>query len=194
MFTRLMTYHQVMPSYLDFINVFGFHAHVREPRFSGFREQMILVKNTKLEVSSLGRTGQQFQLCWNLKAPGQWSEEATLQPGPVKWSIRQGAFHHQFDLIEGTTLWIVTKPGLDIKERIQDVTGKEGNEEDRQFTTAEQCFKSTFAVHLLICHWATEKWRPYMQWLEDRVEDKVCEIPRCSITLLLTRFCRRHSF
>lgn len=165
-----------MPSYLDFVAVFGIHDHIREPRFSGFRNQTLLTKPSKLPIDSLGRSGRQFQLCWNLKSPGRWSEEGTLQPGPEKWSIRQGAFHHQFDVEHGTTLWIVTKPGLDIKERIQDVTGKSGNEEDRKFSTPQECLKSTFAIHLLIGHWATEKWRQYFQWLEDKIEDEVkCE-------------------
>ncbi|KAI4110034.1 MAG: hypothetical protein L6R37_000167 [Teloschistes peruensis] len=161
-----------MPSYLDFVAVFGIHNHIREPRFSGFRDQTLLTKPSKLRVDSLGRSGRQFQLCWNLKSPGRWSEEGTLQPGPEKWSIRQGAFHHQFDVEHGTTLWIVTHPGLDIKERIQDVTGKSGNEEDRKFSTPQECLKSTFAIHLLIGHWATEKWRQYFQWLEDKIEDE----------------------
>ncbi|KAL8690382.1 MAG: hypothetical protein Q9218_004161 [Villophora microphyllina] len=161
-----------MPSYLDFVAVFGIHNHSREPRFSGFRDQTLLTKTAKLRVDSLGRSGQQFQLCWNLKSPGRWSEEGTLQPGPEKWSLRQGAFHHQFDIEHGTTLWIVAKPGLDIKDRIQDVTGRSGNEEDRKFTTPKECLKSTFAIHLLIGHWATEKWRPYFQWLEDKIEEE----------------------
>ena len=173
MFVRILSYHQVMPSYLDFVSVFGFHEQFREPRFSGFRDQTLLTPNTNLEVDSLGRSGRQYQLCWNLKAPGKWNDERTLQPGPEKWSIRQGAFHHQFDVMKGTTLWIVTKPGLDLKERIQDVTGQSGNEEDRQFKTPEQCLKSSFAVHLLIGHWATEKWRQYFQWLETKIDEEV---------------------
>ena len=175
MFTRIMSYHQVMPSYLDFVSIFGFHEHFREPRFSGFRDQTLLARNatTNLDVDSLGRSGRQFQLCWNLKAPGLRSTDGTLQPAPEKWSIRQGAFHHQFDVEKGTTLWIITKAGLDIKERVQDVTGKYGNEQDRQFKTPSECFKSTFAVHLLLSHWSTEKWRPYFQWLEDRIEAEV---------------------
>ena len=175
MFARILSYHQVMPSYLDFVSVFGIHNRFREPRFSGFRDQTLLKGNTKLKIDSLGRSGQQYQLCWNLKAPGKWSEEGTLQIGPEKWSVRQGAFHHQFDVEKGTTLWIITKPGLDIKDRVQDVTGKSGNEEDRLFSTTEQCMVSSFAIHLLIGHWATGKWRQYFQWLEDKIEEEVSQ-------------------
>ena len=175
MLVRILSYHQVMPSYLDFVSLFGIHNNFREPRFSGFRDQTVLTPNKNLEADTLGRSGRQYQLCWNLKAPGRWSDERTLQPSPEKWTIRQGAFHHQFDVMNGTTLWIITKPGLDIKDRVQDVTGKSGNEEDRQFTTPEQCLKSSFAVHLLIGHWATEKWRQYFQWLENKIEDEVSQ-------------------
>ena len=178
MFVRLMTYYQVMPSYLDFVSVFGTHRNNRESNFSGFRDQVVFAQNSRLKADELGRSGRQFQLCWNLKSPSTYSEGATLRRGPEKWTIRQGAFHHQLDIEEGTTLWIITKASLDLKSRVEDVTGKAGNEEDRDFSTPERCLKSSFAVHLLLAHWATEKWRPYFQWLENEISDKVgCRVP-----------------
>jgi hypothetical protein len=89
-----------------------------------------------------------------------------------EWPIRQAAIHHQFDVLEGTTLWLITKGNLDLKDRIQDITGKDGRPEDRAFGTSEECFKSSLAVHLMLCHWSTEEWRWYIQRLEAVIEEE----------------------
>ena len=173
MLVRILSYHQVMPEYLDFISVFGTQSLPRDLRFSGFREQTLLSNYARRRsVPALGRSGRQFQLCYNLKAVNCLSPIGT----PTKnkeWSIQQAAFHHQFDVDEGTTLWIVTKGGLEIKNQIQDMTGRDGRPEDKSFGTPAECFKSSLAVHLLNSHWSTEEWRWYVQWLEDVVDNEV---------------------
>jgi hypothetical protein len=45
-----------------------------------------------------------------------------------EWSIRQAAIHHQFDIVYGPALWIVTKGNKDIKERFKELTGKYGDD------------------------------------------------------------------
>lgn len=180
MLIRIASYHQVMPEYLDFISVFGQQSSPRELRFSGFREQVLLSKSVKgLSMPSLGRSGQQYQLCYNLKSVACLSAaDTTLKQ--KEWSIRQAAFYHQFDVGHGTTLWIVTKGDLEIKDRLQEMTGKDGRPEDRAFGTPEECFGSSLAVHLLYCHWSTEAWRWYLQWLEDVTDH---EVSNCSLQL-----------
>ena len=162
-----------MPGYLDFISVFGSQTEPRDLRFSGFREQTLLIgPSGGPAVHDLGRSGRYFQLCYNLKCVACISDKYTAKR-KKEWSIRQAAFHHQFDVEEGTTLWMITKGDLDLKSRVQDMTGKDGRPEDRAFGTPEECFKSSLAVHLLYSHWSTEDWRWYIQWLEDVVDEQV---------------------
>jgi hypothetical protein len=177
MLLRILSYHQVMPAYLDFISVFGSQSHARDLRYSGFREQTLRLGQVGgLLMPSFGRSGRQYQLCYNLKSVTCLSP-ANTSAKTKEWSIRQAAFHHQFDLDLGTTLWIVAKGNLDLKEQIQDLTGKDGRPEDRAFGTGEECFKSSLAVHLLYCHWSTEAWRWYLQWLEDVIDLEVSDFP-----------------
>ena len=173
MLVRILSYHQVMPNYLDFLLLFGTYTHSRDQRFSGFREQMVLSPGKSLKVDSLGRSGNQYQLCYNLKSVARWTEPGQLMPSEDCWLIRQGAFHHQFDLGTGTSLWIVTRSGLDIKQRVEDLTSKSGRIEDRQFGNTQECLRSSLAVHSLFCHWSTENWQTYFQWLEDTIEQEV---------------------
>ncbi|KAH7390459.1 hypothetical protein BKA66DRAFT_568404 [Pyrenochaeta sp. MPI-SDFR-AT-0127] len=164
--TQIMTYHQVMPVYLDFMLVFGAQSDAKDLRFSGFREQIRLkTPPSEHSIPSLGRSGRLFQLCYNLKGV----QSKTKSHENIKldeWSIRQAAVFHQFDVEYGTTLWVVTKGGKDILDRYKELTGPNGRSEDRTFQDPESCFRSSLSTHLLICHWSTEEWRWYIRWLE----------------------------
>ena len=173
MLVRILSYYQVMPSYLDFLFVFGIHIHSREARFSSFRGQFLPRGVQNLTANSARESGHQIQLCYNLKAVAKQVEPGCLGPVDPDWTVRQGSFHHQFDTENGTALWIVTRAGQDIKQRIEDMTGIHGRNEDREFQTPEQCLGSSLAVHLLLCHWSCENWRAYFQWLEDTVDNEV---------------------
>lgn len=177
-----------MPGYLDFISVFGQQIYSRDLRFSSFREQNLLSTTVLgLSMPSLGRSGRQYQLCYNLKSVTCLST-ATNDSKSQEWSIRQAALHHQFDVVYGTTLWIITKGDLNLKDRVQEMTGKDGRPEDRAFGTPEDCFKSSLAVHLLCCHWSTEAWRWYLQWLEDVIDAEVSRVHH------ILRECLRYGF
>ncbi|KAF1997328.1 hypothetical protein P154DRAFT_441433, partial [Amniculicola lignicola CBS 123094] len=164
---EILSYHQVMPTYLDFMFVFGAQSDPTDLRFGGFREQVMMKKDTAegLSIPELGRSGRQFQLCYNLKGVS-FKQSDNDNFNHDEWSIRQAAVYHQFDVAHGTALWIVTKGRLDLQERYRDLTGANGRPEDRSFSTLENCFRSSLAPHLLFSHWATEDWRWYIRWLE----------------------------
>lgn len=163
-----------MPGYLEFLSVFGTNNEARDLRFSGFREQTTL-KNTPspraLEIDSMERSGRQYQLSYNLKAVA--CKNAPADFTKKDWSIRQGAFHHQFDVVKGTALWIVTQGHLSIKERVADMTSVAGRPEDRAYYLRKDCFRTTLSTHLLFCHWSIEEFRYYIQWLEEVIDKEV---------------------
>ncbi|KAH7128546.1 hypothetical protein B0J11DRAFT_578738 [Dendryphion nanum] len=167
---QILAYHQVMPVYLDFMLVFGAQSEPRDLRFSGFREQNFMRASARgPALPELGRSGQHFQICYNLKGVSFKKRD----DGNIKlneWSIRQAAFYHQFDVKFGTSLWIVTKGRQDIQQRYKELTGPDGRAEDKSFGSVEECFRSSLAVHLMYCHWSTEDWRWYIRWLENVID------------------------
>ena len=169
MFLRLMTYHQVMPSFLDFISVFGPQTRPKELRFSGFREQTTLDLHG-IPIPDLRRSGRQFQLSYNLKSIHRTSPPILNGPDGHIWSIRHAVIHHQFDVVYGTTLWIMTKGNLELQMRIKDMTGPQGRTHEKTFDTPENCFRSTFGVHLMCAQFSAQGWRSYVQWLESVVD------------------------
>jgi hypothetical protein len=175
MLVRTLTYHQVMPGYLHFLSAFGQQTRPHNARFSGFREQTSLAPSFQEHaIPDLGRSGRHFQLCYNLKSVACTSAAGTPE-AQKQWSIRQVAICHQFDVVEGTTLWVLTKGALDLKDRIKDMTGRNGRPEDRSFGSPQECFQSSLAVHLLFAHWASVDWRWRIQWLEDMIDAEVSD-------------------
>jgi hypothetical protein len=196
---QILCYHQVAPTYLDFLTAFGSQDKLRDLTFGGFREHTMLKDFRSLTsthnasaniwdencpinpvgpaVSSLGRTAWGYQISYNLKAIESRDENQQVpEPGfPIeeKWSFRQAAFHHQFDVVLGTTLWITTSSHEDIQNDIEDLTGPNAKEEDKSFRTVDECFRTTLSVHLLFCHWGTRNWRSFIRWLEDTVRREV---------------------
>jgi hypothetical protein len=184
MLVKILSYHQVMPAYLDFISVFGWQSEPRGLRFSGFKDQTFAMNPLRYSpATSLGRSGRQFQMCYNLRSVSCLSDPNT-NLSDMQWSIRQAAFYHHFDVGFGTTLWIVAKGDLEMKTRIQELTGRDGRPEDRSFATPEDSFRSSLAVHMLHSHWAMEGWLWYIQWLEDMMDE---EASKSTIFLALNR-------
>jgi hypothetical protein len=105
MFARILSYHQVNPSYVNFCLCFGLQKNrPRDFRFSSFLAQSFVTNSSKApEIKSLGRSGLHFQLSYNLRAIECSSNPDTRQKD-MAWARRQAAFHHQFDVVYGTSL------------------------------------------------------------------------------------------
>ncbi|KAF2726701.1 hypothetical protein EJ04DRAFT_173320 [Polyplosphaeria fusca] len=209
---RLLTYHQVMPAFIDFIAVFAHPPQQREIGFSGFFDQTVLsykavpgnvaqqqppAANTAQPlaqaprlprgptVSALGRSGRQYQLCYNLKRVALIEGSAKDKYSEQEWSVQQSEFHHQFDVDAGTTLWMNAKGRLnskggskDYRDRVLELTGGQaGVPNELTFDTTEDCFRSSLTVHLMNCHWATDDWRGYLNHLEVAIGELTNEVP-----------------
>lgn len=186
MLTEILTFHQVMPQFLDFMLIFGLQSHSRDLGFSNFCEQVSIQKNKNVfHIERLGRSGRQYQLCYNLKGVTLKSPDSKNPTNQV-WSIRQAAFYHRFDVVGGNTLWILTKGGTDLDSRFKELTGRNAQPEHRSFENLVACFKSSLSTHLLWCHWSTEDWRGYLRWLEYLVDNEVARFLNLILSSRLT--------
>lgn len=166
--TRLLTYHQVMPEYLDLLSPFGEQIGTPDLVHSAFQESLCLDSPVNaLRMPDLGRSGQHFQISYNLRTVAFKSRDRS-------WSIRPAAFHHQFDIKEGRAFWIITSGyASGIEERIEEVTSLKGKPIERDFTTPEASLRASLVIHTLCAHWAQESWGSYLHWIEDQVKDEV---------------------
>jgi hypothetical protein len=157
----LFTYHQVMPSFLDFVFPFGKQINAQDFHFSGLREESRLdVRRRGPEILELNRSGNELRLCYNLR-----SVEPSSNQTDLRWSIRQTAIYHSFDLKTGQTLWINVKGNKLIKNRITEATTSPSL---RKPISLSEAFTASLATHLLLCDWSGENWRWYINDLEDQ--------------------------
>lgn len=169
-----------MPNYLDFISVFtvkfGEQVEAVELRFSGFRSKVLLSEPALgLQLPSMALGGKNYQLCYNLKYVACIEDATDLEKEDWQWFPRQGCFHHQFDVSEGTTLWIITSARAQLQDRVEELTGPHGSVQDKLFDCPSKSFVSSLAVHVMLAQWATEDWRGYIRWLEQVLEQKVSQ-------------------
>ncbi|OTB13154.1 hypothetical protein K445DRAFT_320334 [Daldinia sp. EC12] len=170
MLVDILTFHQVMPAFLEFLFIFGQQSEATDMHFAGFHQQVILGNPPDgMVIPELERSGKEYQICYNLKCAAYIrgsKEDIRLD----EWSIRPAVFYHKFDVSNGNTLWIVIKGGLEIQQRFKALTDKDARIQDKSFGTPEECFRSSLSAHLMYCHWATEDWRWYIKWLEQMVD------------------------
>ncbi|KAL1880070.1 hypothetical protein Daus18300_001433 [Diaporthe australafricana] len=191
------------PMHSDFVSAFCKKRQddedVSDLRYSSFRESIRLsAASSGLNLPHLALSGRGFQLSYNLKSVTNKSKERPSWAAMVDkkekwdWSVRQAVFHHQFDMGEGSSLWIITSARDYLQKRVQKLTGQtkrkppatsqaNSNEDeielqsrpaDRTYTTAADSFVASLSIHLMLAQYASEDWRGYVRWLEQMLEKK----------------------
>lgn len=176
-----MTYHQIMPSFLDLVFSFGAQHHAKDFHFTGFRQDSRLGEPEKgIDLPALGRSGRNLRLCYSLRS---------VEPSPGQenwpWSIRGLATHHAFDFETGRASWLIMKGegGASMKERIMKETSPPNGGMLDKFGSRDQAFSSSMSSHLLLCQWSAENWRWYINYLEEQVQ----AITRKTLSVKVTR-------
>lgn len=168
MLTYALTYHQVMPAFLDFLFPFGRQEYARDFHFTGFREETRLNPTQMgLSIPELGRSGRDIQMCYSLK-----SVEASKGQLDWPWSIRQTAVYHSFDAMTGKAVWIMVKGNKLMKKRLELSTSSTSVGDTRDFGSPLRALASSLATHLIICDWCGEDWRWYITFLEEALQER----------------------
>jgi hypothetical protein len=164
----VFTYYQIMPDFIDFIFPFGKQLYAQDFHFSGFRHEERLSEDDRgLNISHLGRSGQDVRMCYSLKSV-EPSKGQTNWP----WSIRHTAVYHSFDVSTGRSFWTFIKGDLLIKKRIEEASTSRRPTSTRSFETLSSALSSSLATHLVIFEWCREHWRWYINFLEHALEEK----------------------
>ena len=168
MLVKTTSYHQIMPSFLDFLFSFGAQHHAKDFFFTGFRHDTRLSELEKnIAIPDLGRSGRILRICYSLR-----SVEASPDQEKWPWSIRGTATHHAFDFETGRTNWLIVKGegGASMKDRIIAETSSQNGNMFSKFDSCDQAFSSSMSTHLLLCNWSVENWRWYINYMEQEVQ------------------------
>lgn len=182
MLTALMTHHQVMPVFLDFLFLFGYQEYPQDFYFSGFRSETRLTEQERsLCLPLLGRSGYTAQMCYNLKSP----EESPIH-SQWPWSIRTAAIYHSWDIETGRTAWISVKGNDLLQKRIRSESCNPSSHPPAGLPQRTASLDASLSAHLLFCDWAVENWRWYITFLEEEVQERT----RGTLTIKVDRTSR----
>ena len=167
MLCLLLTYHQIIPDFLDLVFPFGKQSRPQNFHHTAFRQQTRLTKATQgLRIPELGWSGSDFQVCFNLKSV-EYSESQRDRP----WSIRHCAIAHTFDVETGRATWIVMKGNKEVQKRMIRATSQSGSAGLRRLDTVDRSFAASLVIYKMLCEWLIEDWRWYINFLEDKHQD-----------------------
>jgi hypothetical protein len=166
MFQLILSYHQVIPAFLDFILPLGRQESGQDFNISGFWEDDCVYEGERaLAIPEMGRSGRYLRFCYSLK-----SAEPSSSNQSTPWSIRQTCVYHSFDVETGQAFWIVVRPDKKMNSRITSAINSEDSKL-KDCETRAQSFTSSLAAHVLICEWAEQHWRWYIDYIEKMVQE-----------------------
>ncbi|KAI4210643.1 MAG: hypothetical protein LQ351_006522 [Letrouitia transgressa] len=112
-----------------------------------------------------GSTRGELQVCYNLMSAERSGS------GPSDWSVRPFAVHHTLDMINIRANWIIIKGNDNMKDFFEKATTGQGHTNFSSFDTLDRSFAASLAAHLVFCGWAAERWRWYINNLEDQFQN-----------------------
>lgn len=146
MFCFLLSYLQVMPSFLDFVLPFADDA---DPHFTGFsaEESLVESKQSVPKVSQIALSARRMQACYNL-----WSMEEIPMPKGTRYSIYRTVVYHIFDFNTGKSVWIILSDYSPMKERLSKLAETWAA---TRFESVVDAFTASLQSHLLLCDLST---------------------------------------
>ena len=156
MFSYLCSYHQVPPSFLDNLFLFGSTLEPLDWGLAGFRQDNTLVtrKEAVLSIPRLGRSGREIRHSYSLRGV-EPSDSVPNWP----WSIRQIAVYQSFDVVTGRTVLITIKGNSLMKDRIVDSISDGQTIRPDSFDDISSTFAANLEINAGIFLWVDENWR-----------------------------------
>lgn len=171
MFVLLLSYHNVMPTFLEYVFPFGRQHYARDFHLMGFRSESQIHKTARgLRIPQLDRSGRHLEFCYSLK-----SVESSPGQRPLPWSIRQCSVYHRLDILNGQSTWIVVKANKVISEAME-----RGSKHalEAGTNTRHSPLAASIELHKAMCSWVSDNWHWYINDLESHLQ----EITRRALT------------
>lgn len=167
MFLDLLTYHHVMPTFLEYVFPFGVQGERRDAYGGSFRSESRLASDEPAcTIPTLGRSGRQLEFCYGLQ-----SVERTIHPHRP-WAIRPCAVWHTLDLENDRQAWIVVKGNKLIQEVLKTRSERLDLGLDECESYRDRAVSSSLLSHLELARWSVQNWQWYIGTLEEELHKR----------------------
>ncbi|KAL2673948.1 hypothetical protein Neosp_012394 [[Neocosmospora] mangrovei] len=165
-FSYLCCFHQVDPSFLDYVFSFGSTEEPLDYHMTGLNcnDTLDVAADRLLDIPKLGRSGCEFRMQYLLR-----SLERGSQLGNTTGNIRQMAVYHTFDLVTGKALWINLKANGLMESRLKEATTEFPALGPKAMDTLAGSFAATLAAHMVHLEWCDEDWRECINEIEGEI-------------------------
>ncbi|KAF3011734.1 hypothetical protein E8E14_010447 [Neopestalotiopsis sp. 37M] len=161
MLRRILSFHQVMPQFLEFLFEFGRKLRITTVRFNGFYSESVAKDPAVAQNVPDGRSGYQYQMCYNMRSAIYEDE-----PEWKGWSIRQIAVYHNFDIRGAKQIWILGDPEATLAGVITDQYQGSPDTQRNRLGSISDSFRTSLDIHLVYIHQVAINWRTRISDLE----------------------------
>lgn len=175
-FLLVMTHHQVMSAYVDFLAPFGQQAEELEFNLVRFvhenkHEEHPPQTNTGVVLPpERGRSWREIRHCYSLRAAEPIDDKDGDGAGAIfGHRIRPAAVYHSFDVDSGKAFWATTNANGELKSRVERSSRTHPTLRPaslRKSSSTGGAFSATFTTHLLVFEWCAEGWSRYISLME----------------------------
>ncbi|KAK2598084.1 hypothetical protein QQS21_005795 [Conoideocrella luteorostrata] len=177
--TYLLSYHQVMPLFLDFC--FELRSRIEPISTTLFRQKDYIGKHyIEQGLDHLGRSGSRLQHAFNILG---FDEEKSIGGSEYSWPLRHITVYHSFDVKLGRSFWIIIKGNDIMRKRITSSTGNQ-KANPSEINTPTGAFVASLRIHLLILEWCTNHWNDYIDSLYSKAREFSATVTHYPVTEL----------
>ncbi|KAI0020698.1 hypothetical protein F4780DRAFT_360551 [Xylariomycetidae sp. FL0641] len=165
----LLTHHQVMATFLDFI--FAFKVRERPLTQAFFRQENHLEDEEPAgKAHGMSRGLMPIQHAFLVLSVERSEGQMQL------WPLRQTVLYHSFDVHDGRSVWIVLKGSVSMRRRIVAAQQSHQDLQPAAMTSTARSFVATLHIHILVLEWCAENWGEYIDYLEEKRVKKAIEV------------------
>ncbi|KAK7977073.1 hypothetical protein PG988_004563 [Apiospora saccharicola] len=175
MFQRVFAFHEVHPSFLDYVHSFGdqeepldaglCHFQSDDVTTAEYSEDSSAVRNIFMglgrAIPTLGRSGNALRHSYLLRAVERVDDHPDWP-----WSIRHAAVYHSFDTDTGRSLWINIKGNDCLRKTIWNDTLHGKTLWNKKIDLA---FQTNLTLHLKYIQWCGANWRWFVRDTESAI-------------------------
>ena len=184
-FSYTLTFHQVAPSFLDYVSSFGDTKDPLDFSMTAFQAEDSLgaAEEDRLNIPRIGRSGYEIRHSYILRSVESSDDDDDDEDDdddddvdkngggggeekPWPWRIRQTAVYHCFDVATGRAFWLTIKANDMMKKRITEAASTLPPLRASLLGDHRRGFAASLATHLIFLEWTDENWRQCINDIE----------------------------
>lgn len=175
----ILTFHQVPPTFLDFLFTFGAQMEPIDAGLAQFQfDDAIFSEKRATAIPELGRSGFAIRHSFLLRAPELDKRADT----PWPWYIRQVAVYHSFDIKCCRSLWITVKGNDLLQKRIRDDTKDLGLIKASTKADLTSQWQTALDTHMIYFRYIEENWRWIVRDMEEFIRKRLAKAKTAPVT------------